>query len=187
MNIKKMVRKALLKEGKHSVTNDYGCVMVFFKVDGEAWESIQSEIDDDDLYLGAEGETGFGKETDPHVTILYGIHTDVPDEDVEKLIDKVKEPNVSLGKVSSFSNPKFDVIKFDVESAALHKYNKLFKTLPHTSTFPEYHPHVTIAYLKKGMADKYIKKLNERKPLDVEVNNIGYSKANGDRKDYDLK
>lgn len=187
MNIRQMVRKALLKEGKHSVSNDYGCVMIFFKVDVKEWDSIQDEIEEDDLYLGGEGESGFGKETEPHVTILYGIHNDVPNEDVEKLIDKVKEPSISLDKVSSFTNEKFDVLKFDVESKGLHKYNKEFKTLPHTSTFPDYHPHVTIAYLKKGKAEKYVKLLNDREPVSVEAEKIVYSKANGDKKDYELK
>lgn len=182
-----MVRKALLKEGKHSVTNDYGCVMVFFDVNKNDWDLIQSKIDEDDLYLGAEDESGYGREVEPHVTILYGIHTDVADDEVEELIEQIKKPKITLDKVSTFSNPKFDVIKFDVESDDLHKYNKLLKTLPHTDTYPEYHPHVTIAYLKKGVVDKYLKKFKDVKPLDVKVNNIVYSKANGDRKDYDLK
>ncbi len=184
MNIRQMVRKALLKEGKHSISNDYGCVMIFLQVDPKGWVSILDIIDDKDLYLGEKDESGFGKETEPHTTILYGIHADVPDEDVEKLIEKIKTPKIKLEKVSSFKNEKFDVLKYDVESADLHKLNKEFKTLPHTSTFPEYHPHITIAYLKKGTADKYIKLLNDKDAINIEPEKIVYSKVDGSKKRF---
>lgn len=187
MNIRQMVRKALLKEGRHSISNDYGCVMIFLNVDSKEWDAIQDVIDEDDLYLGEEGESGFGRESEPHATVLFGIHADVPDTDVEELIDDVKTPSISLDKVSSFNNEKFDVLKYDVESEDLHKLNKEFKTLPHTDTFPDYHPHATIAYLKKGKAEKYIKILNDKKAISVEPDKIVYSKTDGEKKEYKLK
>ena len=33
---------------------------------------------------------------DPHVTILFGIHKIVPDEEVEELIKDVKKPDVAI-------------------------------------------------------------------------------------------
>lgn len=187
MNIRQMVRKALLKEGRHAISNDYGCVMVFLKVKSKDWESIQNIIDEDDLYLGDKDESGFGRESDPHITILFGIHADVPDADVESFIDEIKTPIIKLKKSSSFTNEKFDVLKFDIESEDLHKLNEKFKKLPHTDTFPEYHPHATIAYLKKGKAAKYIKIINDMKLIDVKPDKIVYSKVDGSKKEYKLK
>jgi len=81
----------------------------------------------------------------------------------EKNIE-LKPIEVNLSGISIFENPEFDVVKFDVNSKLLTKLNTLMKQLPHTSTFPEYHPHITIAYVKKGEGNKYIKKFeNERK------------------------
>ena len=187
MDIRKMVRKALLTEGKHAFANKYGCVMIYLNVEPKDWSVVEDLIDDEDLYLGDGEDSGYGKETDPHVTILFGLHEDVSDKDVEELIDKITKPNIELQKASSFKNEKFDVLKFDVESDDLIKYNKMFKTLPHTDTFPDYHAHCTIAYLKKGTADKYVKLLNDKEAITVKPDKIVYSKVNGDKKDYKLK
>lgn len=183
MDIRKRLRTALL-EGAHK-TNKFGCVMVFLNYNKSEWEALQDLIDKEDLYE-PEGESGYGKETEPHATILYGLHTDIPDEDVESEIEKIKSPELKLGKVSSFTNDKFDVLKFDVESEDLHKYNKDFREFPHTNDYPEYHPHCTIAYVKSGKAQKYIDKLNKAAEIDVTVDKIVYSKANGEKLNYSL-
>ena len=33
---------------------------------------------------------------------------------------------------------------------------------PHTSSFNEYHPHMTIAYVKKGLGEKYIREFKNK-------------------------
>ncbi len=182
--IRKLLRKALLKEGAHKV-NKYGCVMVFFDYDKSEWKALQDIIEKEDLY-DPEDEIGFGKEKDPHVSILYGLHASIPDEDIEEEIKKIKEPKLKMGKVSFFENAKFDVLKFDVESEDLHKLNKKFSKFPYTSDYPDYHPHCTIAYVNKGTAEKYVKKLNDADEVKFESIKIVYSKANGDIKNYKL-
>lgn len=187
MNIQKALREALSKD-KDKTNNKlrYGCVMVSLEIDQDKWKELQDSIEEDDIYFGDEENTGFGREMDPHVTILFGLHADVPDEDVEDLINKMKKPKLTIKKISSFTNDKFDVLKFDVESKDLVEDNKNFKTLPHTSTYPNYHPHMTIAYLKKGMAEKYVEKLKNNKPIENTVTNVLYSKADGSKKEYDI-
>jgi 2'-5' RNA ligase len=187
MNIKKTLRSHLLKEGAHkdSSGNKLGCVMVFLSLDKSKWDEMQDIIDDEDLYE-PEDETGFGKEKEQHVTILYGLHNDIPDEDVEKEIDKIKIPKIKLGKISSFENDKFDVLKYDVESDDLGKLNEKFKKFPYTNSYKDYHPHVTIAYVKKGSAKNYIDKLNKVAEIEVTPDEIVYSKANGTKKRYDF-
>lgn len=186
MNIKKVLRAALLKEGKHKThKNEYGCLMVYLDVDKKDWDKLQDMIDDDDLYEPEDDPT-YGRETEPHATILFGFHADVPDADVEKEIDKVKEPKIGFKGISAFKNEKFDVLKFDVDSEDMHKLNAKFKKFPHTNNFPEYHPHVTIAYLKPNKADKYIKKMKDMVDIPAEVDKLVYSKPDGEKKNYKL-
>jgi len=186
MDIKKILREKLeSKDSKKNNKYDYGCVMLYLDVPKSDMKILQDVIDEDDIYH-EEDNDGFGREDEPHVTILYGIHADVPDEEVEKLIEQIKEPKIELKKVSAFKNDKFEVLKFDVESEDLQELNKKFKSLPHTSTFPEYHPHVTIAYMKKGTCDKYIKKLNDKEPIKVKIKNIVYSKPDRTKKTYKI-
>ena len=186
MNIKSKLRKALL-EAKHAVThkNEFGCIMVYLKVDENEWNSMLNLIDEDDLYQPKDDPT-YGKETEPHVTILFGLHTDVPLKDVEEEIGKISQLSIDFKGISSFSNPQFDVLKFDVDSSDLHAFNKKFREFPHTNRYPDYHPHCTIAYLKPNMAEKYIKKLNSSVKMGMVPSHIVYSMADGTKKEYDL-
>ena len=190
MNIKETLRKALLTEAeKKDHKHEYGCLMVYLNVNEESWKELQDMIDEDDLYT-EEGDSSYGREVEPHVTILYGLHDDIEDEDIEEDIKEIKEPKIAFKSISSFDNPKYDVLKFDVDSKDLTKLNKKFKEYPFTSNFPDYHPHATTCYLKPGKAEKYIKKLNEfLKDNELEINpsKIVYSKANGSKKEYTFK
>ena len=187
MDIKQRLR-TLLNEGKHKNTdhkNEFGCVMIFLDADKKAWEAMEDLIDDEDLYEPKD-DPSFGKEDDPHVTILFGLHTDIPDADIEKEIDKIKMPKLEFKGVSAFKNKQFEVIKFDVESKDMHKLNKQFREFPHTLTYPDYHPHCTIAYVKPDKADKYIKKLKNSLNIDMTPSHIVYSKSDGTEKTYKL-
>jgi 2'-5' RNA ligase len=176
------VRKFLL-EVKHNHKNEYGCVMVFLDIDKEKWDDMESLIDDDDLYQ-PKGDKSYGKEKEPHVTILYGLHNDIPDKDIEKEILKIKKPSIKFKGVSVFKNEKFDVLKFDVESEDMNELNKKFREFPYTSTYDKYTPHSTIAYLKPNTSEKYLKKIKDT--FEIETTHIVYSKADGTKKKYDL-
>jgi 2'-5' RNA ligase len=187
MDIKKELRTALLKEGKHkSHKKEYGCLMVYLDVEKEEWDKLQDIIDEDDLYQPEDDPT-YGREMEPHATILFGFHEDVPDKDVEAEIDEIKEPEIKFKSISSFNNEKFDVLKFDVDSGDMHDLNSKFKKFPHTNNFPDYHPHVTIAYLKPKMAEKYIKKMKDMVNLPIKIDKLVYSKPNGEKKNYKIK
>lgn len=110
-------------------------------------------ISDDDLFVDP-NDISFGREDETHVTILYGLHSERPD-DVRRLLTGVDSFEIELGKVSLFTwNNKFDVVKIEAFSDELHRLNKLLSRLPSTQMFPIYKPHVTIAYVKKGSCDK---------------------------------
>jgi 2'-5' RNA ligase len=183
MNLRQKIKENLKKITNHKY--DYGCVFLNLDYDRDFWIHIQSKIEDEDIYT-KEGDDGYGREMQPHVTILYGIHSDVSDKKVEKYIHKILNPQFKLSGISFFENTEFDVIKFDVESKDLHDLNKLFKELPHTSTFPNYHPHVTICYLKKGLLDKYKKIFKDIDLPKVEADSVTYSKVDSTEKKYNI-
>ena len=185
--IKKDLRKVLLE--KEGDTHDYGCVMLYFNIDKSSWKKIQDLIDDEDVYT-EEGYQSYGRETEPHVTILYGLHATIPDSDIEDLVDTIKPTKLTLKKITIFENDKFDVVKFDVTGVSegrLSKMNKKFAELPHTTDYPDYHPHATISYVKSGMGKKYVQTLSGQDVLVVSTNIVTYSKADNTKNKYKLK
>ena len=96
-----------------------------------------------------------GREDQPHITVKYGLHGDNADE-VRTALAGEKPIKVTFGKVSLFkTNDDYDVVKVDIDSPDLHRLNKKIAELPHTDTFPDYKPHATIAYVKKGKGEAY--------------------------------
>lgn len=140
---------------------EYGAVMLM--VDVPNWKKIMSKIDPEDIYE-VDGEFGFEKE--PHVTILYGFGDDVTEQDVkEKLKTNNSSVDISLDGIGTFQNDEFDVVKIDIESPQLRQWNENLKELPYTETFPDFNPHMTIAYVKKGEGSKYVKKFKTAKTI----------------------
>lgn len=128
------------------------------KKEAKQFVQFAKEISDEDVYKPeTEGEIdGYGRETEPHVTALYGLK-DVKPEDVKKVIEGVGDVELTLGKTSIFENDDYDVLKIDVESPKLGEINKLLKeNLDYESDFPDYKPHLTIAYLQKGKGKDYV-------------------------------
>lgn len=95
-----------------------------------------------------------GVEDDPHVTALHGLLSENPGplKNIAKNFGKV---TLSIGALDYFERPEFDVLYASVESRDLHKLHKAIKKLPNKEEFSTYTPHITIAYLKKGLAKQF--------------------------------
>lgn len=169
-------------EAKSGKLYRYGCVMVYLDIPN--WNNIVSHIDTEDLYKP--NQRRFGLETDPHVTILYGLHSDVNDKDVIDVFKGLKsdELDVNVDGIDIFENEEFDVIKMNVKSEKLNHLNQELRRLPHTSDYPDYKPHITIAYLLPGTGKKYIE--SDYKYTFNQIKKIVYSKANGEKVEIDL-
>jgi hypothetical protein len=63
--------------------------------------------------------------------------------------------------------------------------NAELSKFPHTTNFPDYHPHSTVAYLKKGTGQKYIDKFKGQEHQ-VTPNKIVYSMASGEKREYPI-
>lgn len=142
---------------------EYGCLMLFLDV--PVWEKITSVIKPEDVY---EKDNDYGIEKEPHLTILYGFHDEVTSTEVFELFKEVmpmKPIEVKISGISVFENENFDVVKFDVNSPELTELNEIMRQLPNTTKFPNYHAHITIAYVKKGEGEKYVRPFEKERKL----------------------
>lgn len=116
----------------------------------EAFSALQSTIDPADVVK---------LENDPHITVRYGLH------DTSELFEKVSDLAMATGSVLAkvkglslfyLEAKAQDVLKWDIDSPQLYSLNRELGLLPNTQTY-EYHPHLTVAYLKAGTGIKYCK------------------------------
>jgi len=183
-----MNKPAIMKYGEFSVNEkkeqkyEYGCAMLHFEF--PEMKQIHETIDPEDVYT-EEDDRSYGLETDPHVTLLYGLHDGVDADTVKKICESHVFDSVKLHNISHFENPKFDVLKFDVDGDSLHECNKALSELPHTTDFPDYHPHATIGYLKRGTAKKYIDS-SKKESYNVKPVAVVYSMPSGDKLKWDI-
>jgi 2'-5' RNA ligase len=100
-----------------------------------------------------------GRETDPHITVKYGLEAGTDVEVLRALLADEPPLRVTLGKTSIFPNGESDsgdVVKVDVHSPDLHRLNqKIADAVPTTDTYPAYVPHATIAYVQAGQGEQY--------------------------------
>lgn len=129
-----------------------------FNIEGElAQRAVEfaESIPEAELY-NPEGETRFGREDEPHVTLFYGLTESNP-QSVQELLAEAGDVDITFGKTSLFENPDYDVLKVEVEGGKLRElHNRIKENLPNETTFPDYNPHMTIAYLQPGEGQKYV-------------------------------
>lgn len=170
--------------------HDYSCTMLSVPKEVRAiFEELLYNVDDKDL-------AGDGKEDDPHITVKYGTHTSNIKDIIEVLKDSgIKEVSFKLGKLSTFPPSEHSddaaVLKFDIESEDLLKLNKdISEALKSTDSFPEYHPHLTLCYLKPSLAEKYVKSLSEdltNAKDEFSSSILTFSNQDGDKTKMDLR
>lgn len=142
-------------------SKDYAFLMVDYETPSII-KSIQKEIDEDDLYTVG----GNGIVRDTHVTIVPCLGNNVNVDDLKEYLYPLKKYVITIGNVSKFDCEEYDVLKCAVDSYFLRRTNeKIKKEFPTYSEYKDYEPHITIAYLKKGRADKYIKDSLSQTPV----------------------
>jgi len=168
------------KEKTQSKKIDYGCVMLYTEVSD--WNKYLEIIKKEDIY--DDEFKDYGLEHTPHCTLLFGLHLDeVEPEEVKEFMKTFKPIEVKIKEISMFKNDDYDVVKYDVPvTEELQMYHDLLeRRFTNTQTFPEYHPHMTIAYVLPGKGKKYVKKV---KPFKVVFDSVVYSyKGKGNDKE----
>jgi 2'-5' RNA ligase len=156
---------------------EYGCAMLYF--DFPTINQIHEIINQEDVFEDPTNPT-FGLEKEPHTTLLYGLHDGVTEQDVKNVLDKFTFGACKISNASLFENEKFDVLKFDVDGKGLYEVNAELVKYPNTQTYPDYHPHLTIAYLKPGTGKQYADML-KGKEFELTPTYAVYSMPNGDK------
>lgn len=117
---------------------------------GEAIKQAARAIDPAHLASG-------GYVEDPHVTLLYGITGEQP-EDVAKVVRRLPSPHVVVGDaiVLEGSSGKGVPIALSVSGETIHSmHEKVCAEVMHVKTFPIYKPHITLAYVLPEFASLY--------------------------------
>lgn len=161
-------------ESKKNKTYDRGCAMLYF--DFPDFNKLTDQIEESDIYT----EEGYGIETEPHVTLLYGFEPEVEESEIKKIIDQIDFSSVKIHNISLFENEDYDVLKFTAASSSLFAANKKLIDLPHKNDYPDYKPHLTVAYLKSGRGKKYVEKFSGMK-WDLKPKYVVYSKPSGEK------
>ena len=167
---------------KEGDTYSAGCVMLYF--DFPEIKEIHSKIDSKDLYEESTDRT-FGLEDESHCTLLYGLDKDVTVKEVTEILDKHTFGTCTLHNASLFEN-EYDVLKFDVKGDSLHEANKSLCKLPYKSDYPDYHPHSTIGYIKKGEGKKYCDMFKDKEYRLVPMHAV-FSQPDGTKNKIEIK
>ncbi len=125
-------------------------------------------------------EVVFLREEQPHITVLYGIHSDNA-EDIAPLLEQTAPFKLHIGGYGVFEHPDYDVLYLRVqdESGVLSELNAtLANNLAHTTFYDGYHPHVTLAYLAKGKGSMYAESLPRMSMHNLEFDKVMFSTPN---------
>ena len=175
-----MIIKNYIQFIKESSGYEYGCVMVEVPVSN--WNEITSYIDPEDVYTGDDDTHGI--QDNPHVTILYGLHDGVTEEQIKSVFEGFTESiNIEVDGIGIFENKDYDVVKFNVNpDGALQELHNRLSEFPNSNSFPDYKPHITIAYVNKGTGKKYVKP--DYKYTVKNVDKITYSLPSGEKVNF---
>lgn len=97
-----------------------------------------------------------GRETQFHITALYGLHDESPDP-VRAAIRNVVAGSLIFGQTSIFEGDEYDVVKVEILGDFIHEvHDAIASSCVYTKTHPTYNPHCTLAYVKPGLGRKYL-------------------------------
>ncbi len=100
--------------------------------------------------------TDSGIETDTHITVIYGITENDPDA-VQACLDSIPVGVFfTVGNTTIFQEDDYDVVVLEIDSPELEALHQAIReTVPNEQTYDTYVPHITLAYVKRGMGMKY--------------------------------
>lgn len=136
----------------------YGFLMLDFTTP-EFIRRLQGRIKENELYMpkNPEHNWSYGIEGETHVTLAPCLDNDIPVANIRRLLLPIDNYKVMLGDVSMFDCKDYDVLKCRAVCDELYEtYDRISAEFEIHSEYKEYNPHVTIAYMKKGCAKKYL-------------------------------
>jgi 2'-5' RNA ligase/preprotein translocase subunit YajC len=182
--------KSAAEKPEHTTKYEFGSTQANIPESSDAHKAItamQKAIPKEHLIPGK----GEAEEADkPHVTVRYGIQGD-DSAGIKKYLGAQKPFEAKLGKTNVFPQSKSSdggaVVHAEVHSPDLHRMNSeiakhgKFKE----SDLPDYKPHVTVAYVKPEVADKY-KNMAGAEGKSFKVTHVAVSDKNGNHEEVAL-
>ena len=138
-----------------------GCLMLSVPMMKQVVERMHNDLERVLIGHGYRRDEDFEFDKYTHITVAFGIniHTDI---NLIKEIVGNRPSYFQITELSLFENDNFDIIKFDVMSTDLRILNHIIRSkMEVKTTFNEYHPHLTVAYVPKGMGTELIARLNK--------------------------
>jgi len=174
--------EALKVAGGGQNVHEFGCVMLL-PADGVAGSVLavgQKLVNDDELYSDPDNSDS-GRDETPHTTSLWGIRDKHAGERVRKVMSEFMPREFRLMGVSFFDdNEEFDVVKFDCEGSDLYDFHDaLKKEFPDAKETFDFHPHMTIAYVRKGLGQTIVDRCSDWGGVTVQVRAVDYSRQDG--------
>ncbi len=119
---------------------------------------LMESISNDIIYTDPKDDS-YGKENDPHITVLYGFGEDVTYFGIREFLENRGIIPIKFGNISSFRNDgkePYDVLIIEMDSPELTKvHNTLKKKFKNKDSFPTYKPHMTLAYVLPGKGTEF--------------------------------
>lgn len=138
-----------------------GCLMLSTPMMEEVVERMHDDLERILLSHGYKRDEDFEFDKYIHITVAFGINIGT-DINLIKEIVRNRPSYFQITELSLFENENFDIIKFDIMSTDLRILNHIIKSkMEVKSTFYNYHPHLTVAYVPKGMGRELIERLNK--------------------------
>jgi len=144
---------------------------VFLPIEGDLKERVLALGKCIPEHLLAEG----GRETEPHITLLYGLETTDP-APVADLFATIQIPlSFGLIRPDYFCGDEYDVVFLSVNSKSAVAANVLLSQLPHSCDYPDYVPHCTLAYVKSGWGETVVAALDWKDSTFYNTNSVVFS------------
>jgi hypothetical protein len=146
-----------------------------FNLEGK-WKEIALKISE----RISEPFSGKGRETEPHVTIKYGLNQN----NVREVADRVRDFGivpVTFGKISLFERDNFDVVKIEADGEKLRRLHSLISDLAVKDDYSAtgYKGHLTLAYVSPKMGEKWLGIQNELQGVTLQFNWLKFSDTDG--------
>lgn len=147
-------------------TNELGAVMLPIKDVALFDNGRENFLEPDDLYTSPDPKNFWVKGDvthKAHVTLLYGLLAKA--YEIEDTVDAALEGwnrpwRFEEAEIDIFDSPKpetepYKCIVAKVNSPELIEAHQRLSFIPHINTYPEYKPHITLAYVKEDKAEHW--------------------------------